>query len=95
MKISIEAAEELIWSKEQDGFTKVHMEEGENRRWSRTNSIVVSKENKFYRFFWEEGLTESQETKMISDANEVVDGEVTLTEVEPVEITNTIYKEIK
>lgn len=92
MKLHKEIAEELIWTKEIDGIEVVEKEEGENRRWSRTNRIVISKDGKFYAFHWEEGLTEYQETDMIGDANTVVDDHIELVEVKPVEKTVVTYE---
>lgn len=51
-------ARELIWECEVD------IEEGDNRRWSRSNtSIVKADDGKFYAIDWEEGLTEYQENE--------------------------------
>lgn len=40
---------------------EVYTEEGEDRRWSRTNTVVVKKDGRFYELYYEHGLTENQE----------------------------------
>lgn len=45
----------LVWENE------VERTEGEDRRWSRTNTSIVDVDGKLYRLFWEEGLTENQD----------------------------------
>lgn len=42
--------------------SEVYREEGEDRRWSRTNfSVVEADDGKLYGIHWEEGLTEMQD----------------------------------
>ena len=51
-----EQVKNLVWNNEVDRV------EGENRRWSRTNtSVVKADDGKFYEIDWEEGLTEYQD----------------------------------
>ncbi len=37
--------------------------EGSDRRWSRTNTSIVEVADKFYKLYWEQGLTENQENE--------------------------------
>lgn len=65
MKLTAEQVENLVYCNKVDNFIKIKEEEGENRRWSRTNRIIIQDEktNKYYSIYWEEGLTEEQENE--------------------------------
>lgn len=72
-------------------FETVHIEHGENRRWSRTNAVTVKlPDGTYVQFKYEEGLTETQE--------DYGPGEyypIELVDVEPVEKTIITYEPIK
>lgn len=56
----------LIWE-----FDEVDRDEGENRRWSRSNFSVIAIGDKFFGLCWEEGLTEMQENEFFDQPYEV------------------------
>jgi len=56
----------LVWEYE------VETENGENRRWSRTNTTIVKLLDRYFSVDWEEGLTESQENEYYEQPYEVV-----------------------
>ena len=91
MKLHNEILQEFIWSTECEGFTKVAETEGKLRRWSRTNTIVITDGTKFYAFDYEQAATEIQE---VDRFNPDSDGMVELREVQPVEKTVTVYEPI-
>jgi len=65
----------------------VETEEGENRRWSRSNSTIVKMEDdKYYELVWEEGLTEMQDNEFYSQSSE---------EYHQIEETITVKKWVK
>ena len=65
-----------------EGFQHVEEIEGENRRWTRTNQVIVQgPSGKYYSYLYEEGLTEMQENYFYGDS---------AVEVEPVEKTVTV-----
>ncbi len=73
MKFTKEQVKELVWEAD------VETIEGENRRWSRSNTTIVEFENKFYDLYWEEGLTEMQDDEFeAQDAPEVKQIEETI-----------------
>jgi len=51
----------------------VHTYRGGSRRWSRTNETVVKVDGKFYKLYWEQGLTESQENYFEEQETEEVE----------------------
>lgn len=55
--LSSNEVQDLIWDCEVD------LEEGENRRWSRTNVSVIEINGRYFSLEWEEGLTEYQENE--------------------------------
>jgi len=61
---------------------------GENRRWSRTNTTIVELQNKYFSIDWEEGLTESQDNAFYNQPIEVIkktyEKTITVTEWFPV-----------
>ncbi|MBM4707957.1 hypothetical protein GS982_01175 [Rhodococcus hoagii] len=59
---------------EWDGFVTVAREEGDNRRWSRYNTIVTrGPSGQYYRWGYDEGLTEYQENTIYPNEIELVD----------------------
>jgi hypothetical protein len=59
---------ELVWDNE------IETTYGENRRWSRSaSSIVEADDGKFYRVYWENGLTESQPNEFFNDTYDEVE----------------------
>ena len=73
MKFTKEQVRELVWEAEVETIN------GENRRWSRSNTTIVEFENKFYDLYWEEGLTEMQDDEFeAQDAPEVKQIEETI-----------------
>ena len=66
-------------------FEIISTEEGGSGRWSRYNYIIFKnlKTNKYYKIFWQEGLTENQEHEFESQEAD---------EVEPVEETVIVKK---
>ena len=42
---------------------EVSLDEGENRRWSRTNTSIIELCGRFFSINWEEGLTENQDNE--------------------------------
>jgi len=77
IKLTSDEVRFLVWE------CDVETEEGENRRWSRSNSTVVEKDGKFYSVYWEQGLTEMQDNDYPAQ---------TATEVEQIEETVIIKK---
>lgn len=73
------------------GFEVVHVRQGEDRRWSRTNLVVVhaASSGKHYAYDYEQGLTEYQDVDAFND------GEPQPYEVRPVEKTVTITNYVK
>ena len=45
---------------------------GDNRRWSRTNTSIIKIRNRFFSIDWEEGLTEGQDNQFFCQPIEVV-----------------------
>ncbi|SKU46684.1 Uncharacterised protein [Mycobacteroides abscessus subsp. abscessus] len=73
-----------------DGFEVVHVKQGEDRRWSRTNLVVVrAPSGKHYAYDYEQGLTEYQDVDAFGDGNPKP------YEVIPVEKTVTITNYVK
>lgn len=73
-----------------DGFEVVHVRQGEDRRWSRTNLVVArGPSGKHYGYDYEQGLTEYQDVDAFND------GEPKPYEVMPVEKTVTITNYVK
>ena len=50
---------------------EVSTEYGENRRWSRTVTTIVSLKGRYFKVVWDEGLTESQEDSFYTQPYEV------------------------
>ena len=50
---------------------KVETHHGSNRRWTRTNTTIISLMGRYFRIHWEEGLTEYQEDKYMEQPIEV------------------------
>lgn len=50
---------------------ELETDEGENRRWSRTNRTIVQLGNRYFSVIWEEGLTEYQPDDFNSQPIEV------------------------
>jgi len=69
-----------------DGVEWVEEIEGENRRWTRTNEIILKADGRFFSITFEDGLTEGQEDEFYE---QVAD------EVERKEKITYYYKTIK
>lgn len=90
MKIHYELAQEFIWSDEEmEGYKKVLETKGENRRWSRTNTIVITDGTKFFAFNYEEALTEMSDVERFYPDP---DGNIEAKEVFPVVKTTITYE---
>ena len=50
---------------------KVETHHGSNRRWTRTNTTIISLMGRYFRIHWEEGLTEYQENEYMEQPVEV------------------------
>lgn len=73
MKFTKELVKELVWEAE------VETTFGENRRWTRSNLTIIEYKGKFYELYWEQGLTEGQDSYYEDqDANEVKQIEETI-----------------
>ena len=57
MKLTGYEVENLVWEHE------VERIQGEDRRWSRTNTSIVMINDKTYSVYWEHGLTEGQDNE--------------------------------
>ncbi len=91
MKLHHELLEEFTYGEvgeEQDGWTLVQLTHGSSRRWSRTNTVVITDGREFYSFYYEEGLTENQHVDKFYPDSE---GMIELTLVKPVEKVITTY----
>lgn len=79
--------EELIWDAPKD-VEKVETQEGDDRRWYRTNSVVfvVKPENRYFMVDYEQGLTEDQEN--------VYDSQVAVEVVRKEKVITTTYWEV-
>ncbi|AEK09976.1 hypothetical protein FDH96_gp064 [Mycobacterium phage Rey] len=53
-----------------DGFKHVAVEEGENRRWARGDTIIVQHVDtgRYFAFDFDQGLTEYQENEVYTDS---------------------------
>jgi hypothetical protein len=72
-KFTEEEVKELIYGWDVETIT------GEDRRWSRIDTVIVELDNKFYKLWYDRGLTESQEdTFEAQEADEVVQVEETV-----------------
>jgi hypothetical protein len=62
MKLTEEEVEQIVWG-DHDDFETIEEQEGEGRRWSSTDTVIVKHipTGKFYSVYWERGLTEMQE----------------------------------
>ena len=62
MKLTEDEVQEIIWD-DHDNFETIEENEGEDRRWTRTNTVVVKHlpSGKYYMLEYEQGLTEMQE----------------------------------
>ena len=64
-------------------FETVAVIEGDDRRWSRRNAVITkTPDDRYFRWEWEQGLTENQDSSGPAE----LDSEVKLTEVKPKEI---------
>ena len=64
-KLTEEELSELVYER------GIETEEGENRRWSRTNVTIVELENRHFSICWEQGLTEMQPNEFYDQPIEV------------------------
>ena len=60
--------------------------QGEDRRWSRRSFVIFKRDEKFYRIYWEEALTENQDHEFEDQEAE---------EVKPIEETIVVKKWVK
>ena len=81
-KLNAQDLKFLVWECE------VHTDEGENERWTRSNTTVAKFGDRLWQVNWEEGLTEMQEHEFYKQvAIEVVKKERVVTE--------TFYEAVK
>lgn len=59
MKFTAEEVQNMVYDNNMDAEV-IETIDGEDRRWSRTNTTIVKRGNKFYSLYWEQGLTENQ-----------------------------------
>lgn len=103
MEITLDTAkglhEVLPFSKELcEGFEFVDDVQGEDRRWTRTNQLIVRKDGKLYSMQYEHPLTEQQEGMYDEDIYPQYNREtkmVVLDEVEREEVTTYRYKKVE
>lgn len=80
MKFTAEEVQNMVYDDDMD-VEVIETIDGEDRRWSRTNTTIVKHGNKFYSLYWEQGLTENQENDFFAqDAPEVRQVEKTVIE---------------
>lgn len=98
MKLSSNIAKETCFGGSFEGWTHVDEEQGDDRRWYRTNMVVLrGPDGMTYAFDYEEGLTENQENMYPwgdrYDKNPPE--EIDVYRVIPVEITKTEWRVAK
>ena len=52
-------------------FCSIEIEEGDNRRWSRSMVSITEINGRYFKIYWEEGLTEYQEDSCYNQPVEV------------------------
>jgi hypothetical protein len=88
VKFPVDDLYELVRGGEVDNLELIEDEFVGTSRWTNNHRMILKHDDKYYAVDYQQGATEYQDVDMFDDR----DGTVEATEVEPVEVTTTVYK---